>query len=58
MGTVVSGRVPPGAIIGNQRWRILGERDQDHYQKLENAQAYGGARGIPLTPSDTEHELD
>lgn len=31
-GTVISGQVPAKSIVGGQKWRILGERDHNHYQ--------------------------
>jgi acetyltransferase-like isoleucine patch superfamily enzyme len=48
MGAVISGEVPPLSIVGNQKFRILGDRDAQHYQTLDQAQAYGGVNGHPL----------
>ncbi len=45
MGTVVSGIVPEKTIIGNQKWRIIGERDDLHYNNLEQSKKYGGIDG-------------
>lgn len=43
LGTVVSGTIPPLTIVGNQKWRVLGYRDLEHYQQLETEQSYGSA---------------
>ena len=48
MGCTVFGDVPAKAIIGNQKWRVLGNRDDEHYERLESQQLYGGANGIPV----------
>ena len=48
MGTVVSGNVPAFAIIGNQKWRILGYRDERKYRKLDKMGMYGGPDGVPF----------
>ncbi len=48
MGTVVSGDVPSRSIIGSEKWRILGYRDKDEYDKLDKNQEYGGPGGIPF----------
>lgn len=45
MGTVVSGTVPAMAIIGSQPWRVIGQRDEEHYQRLDAAGHHGGADG-------------
>ena len=45
MGCVVMGEVPPLAIVGSQRWRVLGWRDAGHYGELDGRGAYGGADG-------------
>lgn len=47
MGTVVAGEVPPLAIIGSERWRVLGMRDPAHYRRLDDACAFGGVAGAP-----------
>ena len=41
MGAVVSGEVPPLCIVGNQKWRILGYRDKEEYDKLDKSEKYG-----------------
>lgn len=33
-GTVVTGKVPPMAIIGSQRWKILKMRNEEHYNSF------------------------
>lgn len=48
MGAVISGEVPPLSIVGNQKFRILGYRNPQHYQALEDAEAYGGINGRAL----------
>lgn len=45
MGAVVSGKVPPLSIIGNQKWRTLAERDAEHYKKLDEQKVYGAKDG-------------
>jgi maltose O-acetyltransferase len=45
MGTVVAGHVPPLAIVGSEKWRILGWRDEDRYRSLDEGGAYGGING-------------
>ncbi len=46
MGTVVHGNIPPLSIVGNSGWKKIAERDENHYNKLDKARAYGGADGI------------
>ncbi|RYX82795.1 acyltransferase [bacterium] len=53
MGTTVSGVVPPGAIIGSQKWRIIGQRDPEHYNQLEEARLYSNHRGQPFESSSS-----
>ena len=48
LGTSVFGEVPPGAIIGSEKWRILGHRDPERYRALDEVGEYGGADGRPL----------
>lgn len=48
LGTVVSKDVPPLAIVGNQPPRIIKYRDEEHYNSLEEAEAYGGTDGVLL----------
>lgn len=48
MGATISGNVPPFAIVGGQKWRQLGQRDVEHYQRLELAGAYGGIQGMAM----------
>jgi acetyltransferase-like isoleucine patch superfamily enzyme len=50
MGTVVSGVVPPMAIIGSQKWRTLAQRDEAHYNDLDKNGAYAGPNGWPYPP--------
>jgi maltose O-acetyltransferase len=52
MGTVVSGEVPPLSIIGNQKFRILGYRNTEHYKALDKANAYGGVNGQSLVKDE------
>ena len=58
MGTVVSGTVPPGAIIGSQPWRQIGSRDDEHYERLEAAGAYSGYGGRPYRPEHPAGDPD
>jgi len=48
MGSVISGEVPPLSIVGNQKIRILGYRNLQHYEALEIAKAFGGVNGRVL----------
>jgi acetyltransferase-like isoleucine patch superfamily enzyme len=48
MGAVVSGEVPSLSIIGSEKWRILGHRDKNEYEKLDQSGEYGGPGGIPF----------
>lgn len=54
MGCVVSGEVPPLAIVGSEKWRILARRDEAEYRELEMAGEYGGADGIKFEESKLE----
>jgi maltose O-acetyltransferase len=49
LGTVVAGEVPPMAIVVSAPWRIVGERDQDHYDDLDARAQFGGRGGRPFT---------
>ena len=48
LGTVVSKDIPPLAIVGNQPPRIIKYRDEEHYEVLEEMEAYGGPNGVLL----------
>lgn len=48
MGAVISGEVPSCSIVGNQKFRILGYRNVEHYERLDKAKAYGGVSGKKL----------
>lgn len=54
MGSVVSGEIPPLAIVGNQKWRFLGHRDQEHYRDRDEKGAYGGPDGVPFLSEQAE----
>lgn len=54
MGMVVSGEVPPLAIVGNATWRVLGQRDAAHYRDLDGRRSYGGPDGIPFHPKRSQ----
>jgi acetyltransferase-like isoleucine patch superfamily enzyme len=45
MGSVVSGEVPPGAIVGMPAWRVIGNRDPERYRALDASARYGGMSG-------------
>ena len=47
-GSVVAGKVPPFSIYGAQIATKIGERDIEHYRRLDNSKAYGGPNGEPL----------
>jgi acetyltransferase-like isoleucine patch superfamily enzyme/SAM-dependent methyltransferase/predicted Ser/Thr protein kinase len=46
MGTTVSGYVPPLSIIGSEKWRIIGQRNEEKYNRLEKLGRYGGPNGL------------
>lgn len=46
LGTVVSGTVPPMAIVGGEKWKVLAMRDPHQYASLDEAKAYGGPDGV------------
>lgn len=48
LGTVVTKDVPAMAIVGGYGHRILGYRDQEHYERLNDVGLYGGRGGAPL----------
>lgn len=52
MGTTVSGCVPAMSIIGAQKWRIVGMRDEAHYEECDRANAYAGPSGRPFIRSE------
>lgn len=47
MGAVVAGEVAPGAIVASPKAVPIGQRDMDHYQRLDAAGCYGGMAGYP-----------
>lgn len=49
MGAVVAGEIPPFTIAVSSPLRIVGQRDEARYRELDEAGAYGGASGRPLT---------
>jgi len=48
LGTLVTGDIPPLAIVGSQECKILKYRDKDHYYELKQAKKFGGRGGQPL----------
>lgn len=48
MGTTLSGRIPDYAIVAGEPYRVIKNRDIDHYSKLNSSKAYGGVNGKPL----------
>jgi acetyltransferase-like isoleucine patch superfamily enzyme len=50
MGTTISGTVPPRAIVVSVPWRQVGERDPEHYARLDEARQYSATDGIPYEP--------
>ena len=51
MGTVVTRDVPAFSIVGNQPYRILKQRDPDHYAATDARAAYGGVNGREIPPA-------
>lgn len=45
MGTTVSGNIPPLSIVASPKCVIIGQRDAEHYNHLENERKYGGIDG-------------
>lgn len=52
MGAVIAKDVPPFAIVGQNAYRVLGERDRQAYAEAESRSHYGGANGRVLQPSE------
>ena len=52
LGTAVSGTVPPLAIVGGRKWKVLGMRDESTYKSMDKQKAYGGPDGIPFELED------
>ena len=48
MGSVVYGKVPAMAVVGNGNLKVIKYRDEEHYQKLLKEKAFGGRSGKPL----------
>ncbi len=48
MGTVVSKDVPALAVVGNAPQRILKQRNEDHYLRLDAEAAFGGPSGMEI----------
>lgn len=48
-GACISGEIPPLAIVGHQRWRMIGQRDPEHYQRLKESGAFGGPDGVAFS---------
>ncbi|SHF85970.1 Acetyltransferase (isoleucine patch superfamily) [Loktanella atrilutea] len=51
MGSVIAKDVPPFAIVGPQPFRMLGERDSEHYREIQAERHFGGQDGrlLPLS---------
>lgn len=54
MGTVVSKDVPPFAIVGSEKYRILKFRDKKHYFKVLQNERFGGVNGKLLKKRDVK----
>jgi len=50
MGTVVSGNVPSGAIVGSEKWRVLKMRDIEKYDRLRSAGRFANPYGRAYEP--------
>lgn len=46
MGAIVAGEVPPLAIVGQQKFRILGQRDKNDYEKAVAACNFHRGGGV------------
>lgn len=46
MGTVVSGKVPALSIIGSEKWRIIGKRDEQRYAEIMKRKRFGKENGL------------
>ncbi len=58
MGTTVAGDVPPMAIVVGAKWRIVGRRDEAHYQRCLEEGAFGAADGVPYDAGPEPEERD
>lgn len=56
MGTVVSGEIPPHAVVVGVKWRIVGYRDKGHYDECVLKGRYGAVDGIPYDLESEEAE--
>ncbi|HKT84652.1 MAG TPA: DapH/DapD/GlmU-related protein [Novosphingobium sp.] len=52
MGAVIAKDVPSFAIVGQNAYRVLGERDRQAYAEAESRSHYGGPNGRVLPPSE------
>lgn len=52
MGAVISGEIPPLSIVGNQKFRILGHRDLEHYQALDSVTVHNTSNGCALEENE------
>lgn len=52
MGTVVTGDVPAFGIAVGGKWRLVGQRDSQHYHKCDERRAYGGINGNEFQTDD------
>lgn len=48
LGAVVAGEIPPCAIVGSPKCRILSYRDKERYDELDLSQSYAAPSGLPL----------
>lgn len=46
MGTTVSGEVPPLSIIGSEKWKIIGKRDEEKYVEVLTKKRFGKENGV------------
>jgi|LSQX01.3.fsa_nt_gb maltose O-acetyltransferase len=46
MGTTLAGTIPPLSIVVNSPWRVVGQRNEDHYEDCLRRQAFGGPSGV------------
>lgn len=57
MGVVVAKDVPAGAIVGQQRFRHIGDRDLNAMVATEQRRCIGGVDGQPLTEKQLQSNL-
>lgn len=53
LGSVVAGEVPAGAVYVSEKGRVVGQRDPNHYRRLDDDRSYGGSGGTRTEVEET-----